>query len=180
VLQMPPRQRALDARLLLEQPIERKIDLALSHRAERQDLAQAAARRLAVDRAHEAQLRARRQQPVDDQPDRQIAEPPRGLVLRGAEQQSVEVKLAQHPEPGRDVAVRQRPLDPEPVVARRPHRGRHRHAALQQALQPGDQRGRQFAQVGERALLRLARFVAIALTQQDISVRFPENLRASK
>ena len=33
---MPPRQGALDARLLLEQPIERRVNLALRHRAERQ------------------------------------------------------------------------------------------------------------------------------------------------
>src|SRR5277367_2613239 len=111
---MPPRQRALDARLLLEQPVERRIDLTLRHRAERENLAQAAARRLTVDRAHEAQLRARRQQSVDDQSDRQVAETSRRLVLRRAEQQSVEVDLAQRAEPRRDMAVRQRPLDPPP------------------------------------------------------------------
>ena len=173
VLQMPPRQRALDPRLLLEQPVERRVDLALRHRAERQNLAQAAARRLAVDGAHEPQLRARRQQSVDDQSDRQIAETSRGLVLRRAEQQSVELDLAQHAQPRRDVAVRQRPLDPEPLLARRARGGGDRHPAFQQPLQPGDQGGRKFAQIGQRALLRLARFVAIALAQQDRRRRRP-------
>src|SRR5271168_2738023 len=147
---MPPRQRALDARLLLEQPVERRVDLAL-----------------------EPQLRARRQQSVDDQSDRQIAAATRWLVLRRAEQQSVELDLAQHAEPRRDVAVRQRPLDPEPLLARRARGGEDRHPAFQQPLQPGDQRGRQLAQIGERPLLRLARFVAIALAQQDRRRRGP-------
>ena len=43
--------------------------------------------------------------------------------------------LAQHAEPRRDMAMRQRPLDPEPTFLSRPTAGRDRHAALQQPLQ---------------------------------------------
>jgi len=76
VLQMAPRQAVLDPLLALQKPIQRLVRLPLLHPPEAQNRTQARRRRLLVHRAHEAELRTRRNQPVDHHRHHQIARPP--------------------------------------------------------------------------------------------------------
>ena len=170
VLQVPPRQAVLDAHLAIEQPIERLVRLALLAPGPVQNRAQARGRRLLVHRPHEPELRARRDQPVDDHRDDQIALAPRDRVLRRAQDQPIERQLTDHAERRRNVAVRQGALDLQLSWPRADHR-----PASKQCLQASDDLPRQLAQIGKRPLLRSALFVAIALPQQHcrrrVSVR---------
>jgi hypothetical protein len=152
-------QAGLDPRLLCAEPVERRIDFTLDHLLQPQHGTQAGARRRGVNHAHEAELRARRDQAIDDEPNHQIAIAARLLVLGGAQDQPVERDLAHHAQRRRDMPVWQRALNPELVP---PHHG----AAGQKRLHPGNHLGGKSAQIGERSLLRLPLLVAVTLAQQ--------------
>jgi hypothetical protein len=164
---MPPGQRSLDPLLLLPEPVQRTVDLALLDTAELERHAQARARRLGREGAHRGQLGARGDDPVDDHRQRQSA-PTRGGLAATPEQQTRQVELACHAQHGGNVAVRQRAQQGQ--LAHR--RLRHGSAAPQEHAQALDQLGRPVGEVGQGALLGSAG-LAVALAQQHGRRRIP-------
>ena len=155
VLEMAPRQGALDALLLAAQPVQGSVDLAFLDGAEVEHAAQAGTRRLGRQRAQRRQLGARRDQPAGDHCQRQIA-----LARGGAAEQARQVELAHHADHRGDVAVRQGALDFEHLLGPGDHA-----AAGEQHPQSIDHRRRQCAEIGDGALTDpLA--LAITLAQQ--------------
>ena len=103
---------------------------------------------------------------ADDHRHHQIARPV-GLAVVLRPEQTVEADRAGHAQRGRDVAVRQRALDRQGLLA-----GGNHDAALQDAAQALDMLGRPVAQIEQRALAH-ALAVPIALAQQDGGRRIP-------
>ena len=114
VLEMAPGQRRLDLRLRPAQQIEGPVELVLVDRPEAQHRAQRMRRRRLAELARRRQLGRRLDHPRHDQRQRQLGQP-----LGPARQQPVEAELAGHAEHRRDMAVRQGPLDRQPVRRRR-------------------------------------------------------------
>ncbi len=158
---MPPCQAVLNPLLAFEQPVQCLVGLALLHLAQTQHRAQARCRGLLVHRADKPEFGTRRDQPVHDHRHHQIAMSPRLRVLRRAQDQPVQRDPAKHAERRGHVAMRQRSLDPHLVRSGADHR-----AAPEQRSQTIDDIVRQFAQVGQRALLRASLLIAVALPQQ--------------
>ena len=91
---MPLGQRRLDACLLLDQPVERGVHLALGDIDETDRQRQAGGRRQRHQRAVEGELRSRRNDPLNDHGLKQIAH---ALVdARAALQRSFEPELVDH------------------------------------------------------------------------------------
>ena len=155
VLEVAPRQAALDALLLAAQPVQGSVDLAFLDGPEVEHAAQAGTRRLGRQRAQHRQLGAGRDQPAGDHCQRQIA-----LARGDAAEQARQVELAHHADHRGDVAVRQGALDFEHLL------GPGNHAAAgEQHAQSIDHRRRQCAEIGDGALTDpLA--LAITLAQQ--------------
>ena len=83
--QMALGQPVLDPLLLIEKPVERCVDLAFADLAQSQPFAQAGRRGLRIERPNRRQLGGRRDHPVDDQRQHQVAiapaaDPPRRSV----------------------------------------------------------------------------------------------------
>src|SRR5947207_8209911 len=104
---MPPRQAILDARLTLEQPIQRLIGLPLLDPAKPQHRAQTRCSRLLIDSAHKAKLRSWRNQPINHHRQNEIAVASRGRIPGCAQDQPVETDLADYSKRRRNMAVRQ-------------------------------------------------------------------------
>ena len=109
--QMALGQRVLDPLLLVEQPVERLIDLPFGHLAQAQPLPQAGGRRLRIERPHRRQLGGRRDQPAHDERHHQIASSPAGMTAPALAQQLRQADLLRGAEDGGDVAMGQRAAD---------------------------------------------------------------------
>ena len=154
-------ERILDPLLLLEQPVEGFVDLALGHLAPSQPLPEARRRSLRIESPHRRQLRGRCDDPVDDERHHQVAIAPARRSAAPFAQQLRQAELLRCAEHGGDMAMRQRPADGQCLVG--PGQG---YTTAQQRAQPLHQLLRPIGQVGERALLDLA-VRAVALPQQD-------------
>jgi hypothetical protein len=153
-------ERRLDCRLPLAEPVERGVEFGLVDLAQAEHTAQARARRRRVEVACRRQLRGRMNNPADEQRKNEIAH-----SRRRPTEQPVEADAAQRSEHRRDMTVRQRAMDLQPVA-------RHRMTALEQGAQTLDQIGRPVRQIEEGPLLDLAA-LPIALAQEHRGRRVP-------
>jgi hypothetical protein len=148
ILEMPPGQAILDPLLPLQQPIQRLVGFVILDLTEGQDLAQARRRGLFIHRPDIAQFRARRDQAVGHHRHHKIAMAPRGPILRRAQNQAIQGKLADRAQHRRDMTMRQRTVDRQ-----LPHRQPDQRPALQEGLQRFDDLARQPARIGQRSFL---------------------------
>ena len=114
--EMLARQRRLHAWLLLDQPIQRRVNLALSDFCQSHRQRKTRARRLRSKRAVEGQRRSRRNDPLDDHCFDQVANT--ALHLRPSLQRAPQAELAYHAVHRRHVAVWQRADDLKAVILR--------------------------------------------------------------
>jgi hypothetical protein len=152
---MAPGERRLDLGLRPAQQIQGPVELVLVDRAQTEHGAQRMRRGRLAELARGRELGRRLQHPGDDQRQRQLGQP-----LGPARQEPCEAELPGHAEHGRDMAVRQRPLDRQPV------RRRHHGLALEHPAQRLDLGLGPAREVGQGAGPDLIA-VAIALAQED-------------
>src|SRR5882724_464425 len=152
-------QRRLDARLLLKQPIERGINLALSDVFQAARLGQTRCRRFGLERAPEGKLGPGRDDAIDDQcpHDRGRAL----LLFRARFEQRIKAGFAHRAEHRGDMTVRQCPADLESVCNRSGKFG-----ALDQLADRRNHRLWQLRDVSERTLPDRLPF-AKALANED-------------
>jgi hypothetical protein len=155
ILEMAAGEHRLDLRLRPAQEIKRTVELVLVHRRQAQHRAQRVRRGRLAELARRRQLGRRLDHPRHDQRQRQL-----GQSVGPARQEPIEAELAGHAEHGRDMTVRQGPLDQE-LVRRHGER-----CALERQAQRLDLGLGPARQVGERARPHLVA-VAKALAQED-------------
>jgi hypothetical protein len=149
-------QRGFDLGLTFEQPVERGVEFIFVDLSQIEHRAEAGGRGSRVEGFGGRKLGDGRNQPRHDHGDDQIA-----AAVTNRSQQPIETNLSQCAEYGRDMAVGQRALDRDGLLA-----GRQHGATLEQGAQTFDQGRRPVAEIEQRAFLDLVA-VAIALAQQD-------------
>ena len=161
-LQMALCQRGLDRALTLEEPVERGVEFVLADVAERQFDAEAGGGGDRIERLGGGELGGRRDDAADDHGHDEVDRPMAVGLARGlGPDDPVEADGARRAQHGGHVAMRQRALDGEGLLAR----GQH-DPALQDAAQTLDVLGRPMAEVEQRAFAH-GPAVPIALAQQD-------------
>jgi len=151
---MLARERRLDRRLALAEPVEGDIKLVFVNRSKTKRLAKAEGGGERVEHAGGGELGGRRNQPRHDHRDDEVA-----AAIPDRPEQAIETNVAQRAEGGRHMPMRQRAAHHDGLLT-----GRRDRPALEQRAQPFDNFRRPIGQVGDRALLDLSA-VAIALPQ---------------